>query len=379
MMIFWLISAALTLAAVSVALLPLTKRHPAVTSRDANDLEVYKDQLRELGEDEARGLISTENASAARLEISRRILKLDTAAGELNDFASRSWPAKAAVGAALMIPVIGWGGYLASGQPQMPDQPIALRMSAPASNAPIEVLLAKTEQHLAQNPNDGKGWEVIAPVYLRLGQFEKAALAFRQTLKLNGASVKNELGLGEALAGLNNGLIGPDAEEAFRRASALAPQDPQPKILLAAAFAQRGQYPQAKAAFQAILDGAPADAPWRTIVEQSIASLEASPAQPAPNTAQPGPTAADIENAAGMSAADRTAMIEGMVANLDEKLKSNPADKAGWLRLIRSYAMLGKTDTALNALARARQGLSGDAAGLSEVNALAAELGLKAP
>ena len=377
-MIFWLISAALTLAAVSAALLPLTKRQAAVVPADANDLEVYKDQLRELADDLARGLISPENASAAKLEISRRILRLDTEAPTQSGSTRSNWPTKAAVGAALMIPVIGWGGYLLSGQPQMPDQPIAVRMSTPPANAPIEVLLAKTEQHLALNPNDGKGWEVIAPVYLRLGQFEKAALAFRQTLKLNGASLKNELGLGEALAGLNNGLIGPDAEEAFQRAAALAPDDPQPKILLAAALAQRGQYRQAKAAFQAILATAPADAPWRAIVEQSIANLETAQTKPVPDAGQPGPTAADVENAAGMSAADRTAMIEGMVANLDEKLKNNPADKAGWLRLIRSYAMLGKPDTALEALERAQQGLAGDTAGLSEVNALAAELGLKA-
>ncbi len=62
----------------------------------------------------------------------------------------------------------------------MPDQPISIRMQAPAENAPIDVLLAKTEAHLAANPEDGRGWEVIAPVYLRLGQFDKAVSAFER-------------------------------------------------------------------------------------------------------------------------------------------------------------------------------------------------------
>jgi cytochrome c-type biogenesis protein CcmH len=86
-----------------------------------------------------------------------------------------------------------------------------------------------------------------------------------------------------------------------------------------------------------------------------------------------------VKRAAGMSDADRTAMIEGMVANLDSKLTENPSDKDGWLRLIRSYTMLKKPDDAKAALQRARAGLSGNDGALSEVNALAVDMGLETP
>ncbi len=379
-MIFWTVCALLTFVAVLAVLLPFMRGTNAdeVNPIGANDLEVYKDQLREIDDDEARGLVSKDDAAAARTEVSRRILKLNANLGEARPAAAARVGKMAAVGIALIVPAAAWVAYSLTGSPQMPDQPYAARLEQPAGQSSIEVLVAKTEIHLADNPNDGKGWEVIGPVYLRIGQFDKAAIAFRKASELLGASVKNEIGLGEALAGLNGGMIGPDALDAFKRASDLAPNDPQPKIYLATELAQKGKYPEAKSAFEAILASAPKDAPWRSIVEQSVAQLDDAIKNP-PSAQQPGPSQADVENAAGMSDADRTSMIEGMVAKLDAKLTDNPADKDGWLRLIRSYTMLKKPEEAKAALGRARTGLAGNAAALSEIKALAVEMGLETP
>ncbi len=75
-------------------------------------------------------------------------------------------------------------------------------------------------------------------------------------------------------------------------------------------------------------------------------------------TAQPaeqarGPSPEQMADAQNMSAEDRQAMIEGMVAQLAEKLKENPNDVAGWTQLARSYGVLGKPDKARDALAQA--------------------------
>ena len=369
-MLFWLICAGLTLAAVAGALVPLARRSEHAGSTNLSDIDVYKDQLRELEQDAERGMIDREDAASARLEISRRVLKADIQEAAAPRGTQRS--ARIAVSAIVLVPVAAWAGYMASGSPQMPDQPIALRMNAPAENASIEVLLARTESHLAANPMDGKGWDVIAPVYLRLGQFEKAATAFNKSLEINGPSFKSEIGLAEALAGRNDGIIGPDSEDAYKRAALLEPDHPQPPVMLATAAAQRGDVETARSSFKEILAKAPKDAPWRSVVEQSLASLDSA-------KVQPGPSGADVEAAAGMSTGDRQAMIESMVAGLDAKLKSNPADKDGWLRLIRSYAVLGKPEKAVEALSAARSGLSADAAALTEVNKLASALGLETP
>lgn len=379
-MIFWIACAALTFLAVLAVLLPYLKRAGGTDAAQADDggLEIYKDQLREIDGDLARGQISADDAEAARVEVSRRILRLNAAGDSFDALNPGKAGRLAVVAAAIVIPAAAWIGYTATGSPSLPDQPFATRLEQPAGEASIEVLIAKTEAHLAANPKDGKGWEVIAPVYLRTGQFGKAVEAYGKANEILGPSVRNEIGLGEALAGTNGGMIGADSLAAFERAAKLAPDDPQPKILIATALAQKGSLPEAKAAFEAILAGAPKDAPWRAIVEQSVAQLDAAIKNPS-QSAQPGPSQAEVDSAAAMSAGDRTAMIEGMVAKLDARLTDNPADKDGWLRLIRSYAVLNKPDEAKAALVRARAGLAADPAALSEVKALAAEMGLETP
>ncbi len=380
-MIFWIACALLTLAAVMAILLPFVKARPRTTGAlDAvggNDLEVYKDQLREIDEDEARGLISGGDAVAARTEVSRRILKIAAGTSSTPIPTGHKGGRLAVAVVSLGVPLAAWIGYGFTGSPQIPDQPFEARLQKPASESTIAELIAKTETHLAANPNDGKGWEVIAPIYLRLEKFDQAALAFKRSSELLGASFKSEVGLAQALTGMNGGQVGPDAEAAFKRASQMAPADPQPPFMLATALAQKGQYLDAKASFEQLLLKAPADAPWRQAVERSIAELNVAINADGAGTAK-GPTPADIDNAATMPDADRMAMIEGMVAGLDAKLKDNPSDKDGWLRLIRSYAMLKKQDDAMSALQRARAGLSGNSQGLSEVKALALELGLEA-
>ena len=59
--------------------------------------------------------------------------------------------------------------------------------------------MAQVEAHLESNPDDGRGWEVVAPVYLRLGRFEDAVKARRNALRLIGANADREADLGEAL------------------------------------------------------------------------------------------------------------------------------------------------------------------------------------
>ena len=104
------------------------------------------------------------------------------------------------MGAVLAVPLVGWAGYALLGSPDLPPQPLSARLSAnPASNT-MEELVARAERHLAQNPDDGKGWDVLGPIYLRIGRFDDAIAAFGRAIQLEGATASREAGLGEALA-----------------------------------------------------------------------------------------------------------------------------------------------------------------------------------
>ena len=74
---------------------------------------------------------------------------------------------------------------------------------------------------------------------------------------------------------------------------------------------------------------------------------------PSDKTQAEGPTRADIKAALGMTEEDRYEMIRSMVERLAMKMKENPKDKDGWLRLERAYRVLGEITLANRAAAKA--------------------------
>jgi cytochrome c-type biogenesis protein CcmH len=116
---------------------------------------------------------------------------------------------------ALVVLPIGAGAfYLEVGSPELPAQPLSARASDP-QNQSIEHLIAQVEAHLESNPEDPRGWEVIAPVYLRLGRFDDAVKARRNVLRLDGETAERQADLGEALVGAANGVVTAEAKAAF--------------------------------------------------------------------------------------------------------------------------------------------------------------------
>lgn len=372
-MSFWVAAIVLTAIAVLAVLAPLSRRRAPPVVPAANDIEVYRDQLAELDRDAERGLIGAAESEEARAEIGRRILRLarsdgPAAGSRSNAFASRA----VAFAAVLSVPLVSWGLYALIGSPDLPSQPLAARLSTDPANAPIEELVARAEAHLAANPDDGHGWEVLAPVYFRIGRHADAVNAYRQAIRLVGDSATRQSGLGEAIAAEAGGLIGDEAQAAFRRAVALDAKDAKARFYLASALAQQNRIAEAADAWKAMRQDLPADSPWLGAVDEALAEA----ARRTATADAPGPSRADVEAASEMSAADRDAMISGMVAKLDAELRENPQNPEGWQRLVRSYIVLGRQDEARDALARGVAALGGKSPEAETLQAFAASLGL---
>lgn len=379
-MMLWVAMAVLAAAASLSVLVPLYRARPAA-SGPAEDVSIYRDQLGEVDRDLDRGVIGEREAAAARTEIARRLIQADRAAAVPPVPASETRRRIATLAGLVGVPVVAVAAYLALGSPDLPDIPLASRLSAPVESQDIAVLVSRVEAHLRDNPDDAEGWQVLAPVYARLGRFDDAANAYANVVRTAGSTVASESALGEALVRANDGAVTAEARAAFERAAALDPAAIQPRFYLALALGQEGRRDEAVAALKALAQSAPKDAPWLPMVETVIAKLEASTADgpAAPPAAAPpaatGPSAADVEAAAGLSAEDRAAMIEGMVGQLAARLEANPDDPAGWARLIRSYMVLGRPDDATAALAKARTALAGKAEALATVEAEARAAG----
>jgi cytochrome c-type biogenesis protein CcmH len=418
-MLLWLVFAALSAAVLVVLLRPLMGRGgaPSTFRSGMAASAVYRDQLAEIEADLQRGLIRPDEAEAARTEIARRLLATVPASPEKSsssvDNAAMpigppvSQPSRRASVVAVVLgvalPVAAIAAYLATGEPGMPAQPFAQRQSRSMAEAhrdapDIVKLVAAVEARLKEKPDDGRGWEVVAPVYLQLGRNDDALHAYKRAIALNGASVGLLAGLAEASMLANDGRVLPEAREALRKILALEPGHVQARFWLAHGKEQDGDIAGARKDFQALLAQAPPGAPWREPLEQRLAALgkDASGTAPAGNDktsggtgstppvaaapaegkAPRGPTASDIAAAGKLSTDERKAMIEGMVSGLAARLQKDGRDLAGWQKLVRAYVVMGRRDDAVAALARARKSLSGELQSLEALTVLARDLGL---
>jgi len=386
----WIVLSGLTAIVLLVLLRPLAKAVPESNAAESFDAAVYRDQLAEIDSDRARGLIGEKEAEAARIEIARRLLAADGKAKDSDRAKRQGVTAKATmviVGASL--PVVALGLYLIYGSPQIPDQPLLARLQDPQSSQTLGGLIARVEARLRAHPEDGQGWEVIAPVYLRLQRYQEAADAYGNALRLLGPSAKRLSGRGQALVLANNGVVTEEARAALQGALELDATLIEPRILIAIAKEQDGQFAAAIEDWRALLSNAKDDAPWREMVEKRIETAEAHLAgkpipdnMPAPPGAAiigsgKGPSAADIAAARNMDPAARRAMVERMVQGLATRLDQDGGALPDWLKLVRAYAVLDRKEDALKALARAKSKFSGDAQAQQELDRLAAELGLK--
>jgi len=394
-LLIWFILACLTAVVLYVLLRPLLAAGEGEAPREAFDATVYRDQLGEIEADRARGLIGDSEAEAARLEIARRLLQADSkehAKTSGQPEAKRARVATAVV--AIAVPVVALGLYLLYGSPRLPDQPLEARLEDPANSQNLGALVARVEARLREHPEEGEGWDVIAPVYLGAQRYQDAADAYGEAIRLLGPSAKRLSGQGQALVLANNGVVSEEARGILARALELDASLIEPRILLAIAKEQDGDFAGAVADWRLLLDKAPAAAPWRQMVEQRVANDEAHLAgKPVPKdqsaaaeTAPAAPGASsDAESAAAQNpkagttmSPDKTqAMIEMMVQRLAARLDQDGSDLGGWLKLVRAYSVLDRKDDALKALARAKSQFSGNAEALEQLDRLAAELGLR--
>ncbi len=388
-MLLWILFAVLTAAVVIAVTRPLGRAAAPSLDPASADLAVYRDQLAEIEADRDRGLVDVAEAEAARAEVARRLLQRAGSGKGTSAGATGSADVTAkrlALAAAILIPLLSIGLYAAIGSPGLPDQPHATRVAKTPGKAGLPELVAQVEARLLQKPDDGAGWDVIAPVYMIQKRYADAAHAYGRALKLLGESAKRLGGFAEASVLANDGIVKDDARRAYERLVVLEPSRYEARFWLAMAKEQDGKPAEAIAGYREMLSLAPADAPWRAEVEKRLKELgDKDPPPPAnaavaPQSAAPPASGAapaiDPAAVAGMSPADREAFIGRMVSGLAERLKANGKDLEGWQKLVRAYKVMGQDGAARTALADARRNFVDDAKALAELDGLARSLGL---
>lgn len=380
-MIFWVVVTLLTIAALASVAIPMLRNSgPAVSTFDY-DREIYRARIAEIDADVAIGRLDEDTAAAAKTEEGRKLI----ASSDLQqpNFSFRGLNSTRAILALVIfaIPAIAILMYLDSGRPGLQDMAIATRPDRDPANQSIAQLLERAEARLASQPDDLRGWAVVAPVYLRLGRVEDAIIAYRNALRLNPDDRGYKVSLAEAMVVGAQGIVTEEARKIFSEVVAEVPSDAQARFYLAIATSQEGNLEEAAKAWENLIADSPSGAAWLPAAQAQYAAVQkkrginvdldnsSDDENPAP-----GPSREDIEAASALNADHRQEMIKNMVAGLAEKLQENPDNIDGWRRLIRSYTVLGEIDQARQTINNARTRLASNAEFLTELEEIESAL-----
>jgi cytochrome c-type biogenesis protein CcmH len=412
---FWVAAAAVTGLSLLVVLMPLLRSGARAERRASYDMQIYRDQLREIEADVARGVLTEAEAQPTRAEISRRLLA--AADAEAVEAAAERAPARVSRIAALAVlaaavALTGWL-YGRIGVPGLPDLPLATRMermAAERANRPgqaeVEAILASTPEEelpprpapppisaedmamvdrlaeaMAGRPDDLQGQRLLAGSMATLGRWTEARAAQERVVAILGAEATADdyVAWAEFMILAVNGYVSPEAESALSRALALDPANPLGRYYSGLASLQGGRADLTWRLWTGLLEEGPPDAPWIAAIEAEITEVARLAGMPAPGAttgAAPGPTAAEVEAAQAMSPEERQAMIEGMVAQLGARLASEGGPAEDWARLIRALGVLGRTGEASSIWREARAAFEGDAAAQEALLAAARDAGV---
>ena len=358
----WLGFALLALVALGFLLWPLLRERHDTAGRKAHDLAVYRTQLSEIDGELARGALDPAEAGAARLEIQRRLLRADQRQdGAASGKAGTGIQIATAI--VLMLVPLGAGSlYLVLGRPDAADiDTAAIKAQAEQAarqRAEAEQMIAQLRQRLEAQPERAEGWFLLGRSLLMTDRPAEAVEAFGRVIALQPGQAEALAMRGEARMLAADGSVTAAAQQDFLAALERDPEHAGARYYLGLARLQEGDVRGAYDGWHALAASAPADAPWLALVHDRLRELAPrlgiplAGAVPEPQAAA-GPTREQMDAAAQMSEEDRAAMVRGMVDRLAERLKDNPDDVEGWLRLARARAVLDDPAGAREALQKA--------------------------
>ena len=264
-------------------------------------------------------------------------------------------------------------------------------MAQPAGGS-LDDRIRELEAATRTNPRDPEAWRKLGWAYYGTEQFQKSADAYTHATALDPKNVDSWSALGEALVytGTADQPLKPQAVAAFARAHALDAKDPRARYFLAVDKDLKGQHESAIADWLVLLKDSPPEAPWYNSVRDTILragkknGIEVADKLPPPaadphstaTDAIPGPTPEQMQAARQLPPGAQDAMVNQMVEGLAAKLRANPKDADGWVRMMRARMVLNQFGQATQALKDGKAAFAGDTATQSRIAAGAKDLGV---
>jgi cytochrome c-type biogenesis protein CcmH len=264
MMSFWVFAVLLIIIALCYVLPPLLQRaEQADDERKRSNVSIYRDQFSELDRDLRDGVLDKEQYEQGRLELQRRLLEdvaptQDETKASVNSARSGR---NAAVLLGTAIPLVAVLLYYQIGTPQaLPtagQQALASRqVEEAATETPagqpgmptqeqIEQRVAGLAARLKENPNDAKGWAMLARSYQSFNRYKEASEAYQRAAELTGTDAELWADYAETLALANDSQLQGRPVELINKALQLDPQNQKALWLAGNAAFQAQDFQQA--------------------------------------------------------------------------------------------------------------------------------------
>jgi cytochrome c-type biogenesis protein CcmH len=435
-MTLWLVLTLMTSIAAVLVSAPFIRRFDRRQAESAGDIEVYRDQLKEVENELRQGLIDETQAESARIEIKRRALAADRMEQPALPKLSQDERNFAVIGVTGIVVLGSVGLYAVTGSPDLPSvrgsgaapratsafarensslDSLDAAMRLPGNEAqqasrsqtglpPVEEMIRRLAARLLQNPNDFEGWRTLGWSYASIGHFSEAGEAYAKAIELRPGAAEIRSARIEVLVKSADGVVTADARNAIEETLRIDSKDARARFFKGLAKEQDGDKASALADWTELLKEANSDETWAADLKDRISALERDtgagtgrPTTSKPGTAsgllealraprgpqmsraiEKGPSPEDVRAAEAMPPGDRAAMIQGMVDGLANRLEQSPRDPDGWIKLIRSRVVLGETELAKRALARGLEIFADDKEQRERIVAAAQQLGLSA-
>lgn len=365
MMLFW--GLAILMAVVVGALIVswLLSKPALVVGPEHHDIDVYRDQLKDIDREVERGVLAEDEAERVRVEVSRRILAADRA--HQAEKPSGNQPSRATsliAVAVILVLVIGGSGalYMRLGAPGYPDMPIQMRLAAiaeakkarprqAAAEAQVGAATSRAEQAdpayvtlverlraaLKDRPNSLEGHIRLVQAEANLGNYSAAAKALAKVIALKGnaATAADYRDQAELMILAAGGYVSPEAEAALTESLTRDRSDGAARYYSGLLFYQTGRPDRAFNLWRDLLEESKPGDPWIEPVRGMIEDAARRAGVP-------------FTLPAAGNADDQNTMIRGMVARLSTRLATEGGTAEEWARLVRAYGVLGEKDQAAN-------------------------------
>jgi cytochrome c-type biogenesis protein CcmH len=302
--IFWIITGLLIAGALMFLLIPLLRANQKQASARRTseiNLDIYRDQLRELDADLAANTLSRAQYQHARDELERRVL--ENAAPAEEAVAAPSGGKWVIVAAVVAVPLLAVSIYLLLGKPEGVNS--VSKPSPEITQAQIEDMVAKLAQKLKDKPDDAQGWEMLGRSYATLRRFGDSRDAYARAVALAPNNAKLLIDYADVMAMTNGRIVAGGPEKIVLHALEIEPDNIKALALAGTAAFQRADYKHAIELWQRVLKLVPPDSPVARSINANLSQAQGLSGQPLAATQVPA-----AEQAAGGAAVSGKVSID---------------------------------------------------------------------